>query len=254
MDINESKYLYIRPPKEVVLAVVVFLAVLVLFFGARLKNEIRGLNQPFPAATITVSGEGRVLAKPDIAVMNVGVIKQGADLVSVQNSAAQVMERVEKLFKEKGVAEKDIKTTAYSISPRYDYKEGEQIFRGYEVHQNFEVKVRGLNKVGDLLSGATLAGANQIGSLQFTLDDPKVARDEARTLAIREAKEKAAKLSGDLGVRIKKIVGFSESGDIFPPPIFSRAEAFGKGGEFIPPTPEGENEIRVIVNVTYEIR
>lgn len=255
MDINESKYLYIRPPREVVWAVVVFLAVLILFFGARLVGEIKGYNRPIPAATITVSGEGKVLVKPDVAVINVGVLKQNTDLVSAQRSAAVVMAAVTDMLKRESVAEKDIKTTAYSISPRYDYKDGVQVFRGYEVHQNLEVKIRDLAKVGVILSKSAELGANQVGSIQFAVDDPKAAKDEARALAIAEAKEKAAKLARDLDVRLKKIVGYSESGADFPPPIYAKAafeSAFG--GPVAPPTPEGENEIRVIVNVAYEIR
>lgn len=255
MEINESKYLYIRPPREVLWAMVVFLAVLILFFGAKLVGEVGGYNRPIPAATITVSGEGKVLVKPDVAVINIGVLKQHADLVSAQRSAASVMSAVADMLKRESVAEKDIKTTAYSISPRHDYKDGVQAFRGYEVHQNLEVKIRDLAKVGTILSKSAELGANQVGSIQFVIDDPKVAKDEARALAVAEAKEKAAKLARELDVRLKKIVGYSESGADFPPPIYAKvAFESGFGGPVAPPTPEGENEVRVVVNVTYEIK
>lgn len=254
MDINESKYLHIRPPKEALWALVVFLAVLIMFFAAKTWGEFKGYNRPYPASTISVSGEGKVLVKPDVAVVNIGVLRQGADLVSTQRSATEVINGVVETLKREGVEEKDTKTTSYSISPRYDYKDGTQIFRGYEIHQNLEVKIRDLGKVGGILSRSAEAGANQIGSIQFTVDDPKAAKEEARAMAIKDAQEKAAELSKNLNVGLKKLVSYSESGG-FPPPVpfYGKAAEFGLGGD-APVVPPGENEISIFVNLTYEIR
>jgi len=254
MDINESKYLHIRPPKEALWVMILFLAVLIVFFSARALNEIKGYNRPFPASTINVSGEGKIFVKPDVAVVNIGVLKQGADLVSTQRAATDVINKVLEMIKRESVEEKDIKTTSYSISPRYDYKDGTQVFRGYEVHQNLEIKLRDLGKVGGILSRSAESGANQVGSIQFTVDDPRAAAEEARAMAIKDAREKAAALSKNLNIRLKKLVSYSESGGGFPPvPIYGRAAEFGLGGDF-PAIPPGENETNIVVNLTYEIR
>ena len=257
MDINESKYLHIRPPKEALWAVVVFLALASVYMAVKINGEWRGYGRTIPPNTITVSGEGKVLVKPDIAVINIGVIKEDADLAKVQQNAADIMGQLAKFLKDNKVEEKDIKTTSYSISPRYDYKEGEQKLRGYEVFQNLEVKIRELGKVGAILSGAAARGANQVGSLTFSVDDSKKAKDEARAMAIKEAKEKAGRLSADLGVSLRKIISYGESGGGGPQPIYAQADfGFGKGGALSAPVPapSGENEITITVNLTYEIR
>lgn len=233
---------------------VVFLALASVYMAVKINGEWRGYGRTIPPNTITVSGEGKVLVKPDIAIINIGVIKEDLDLAKAQQSAAEIMGNLTKFLKENKVKDKDIKTTSYSISPRYDYKEGEQKLRGYEVFQNLEVKIRDLGKVGAILSGAASRGANQVGSLTFSVDDPKKAKEEARAMAIKEAKEKAGKLSADLGVSLKTIVSYGESEGGTPPPIFARAESFGVGGPGVLPTPEGENEIRVSVSLTYEIK
>lgn len=253
---NESKYLHLRPPKQIVMAAGLLLVILSVFFIVKIKNEYYAYNRTVPAPTITVSGEGKILVKPDVAAINVGVVKQSMDVGTAQKAAAEVINKLNDFLGKNGVEEKDIKTTSYNISPRYDYKEGTQIFRGYEVHQNLEVKIRDLSKVGTILSGSAALGANQVGSLQFTIDDPKKAKAEARELAIREAREKAVILSKDLGVRLKKLYGYSESGDFYPPmPIYGKAEYLGVGGDTIAPSvPAGENEIKIIVNLTYEIK
>ena len=255
MDINESKYLYIRPPKEALWAMTVFLALASVFMAVKINGEWRGYGRTIPPNTIMVSGEGKVLVKPDIAVVNIGVIKEDADLGKVQQNTAEIMGQLAKFLKEDKVDEKDIKTTSYSISPRYDYKEGEQKLRGYEVFQNLEVKIRDLGKVGAVLSGAAARGANQVGSLTFSVDDPKKAKEEARAIAIKDAREKAGRLSADLGVSLKKIVNYGESGGGGPQPIYAQADfGFGKGGGFPVPAPSGENEIIITVNLTYEIK
>ena len=109
--------------------------------------------------------------------------------------------------------------------------------------------------VGAVLSGAAARGANQVGSLTFSVDDPKKAKEEARAIAIKDAREKAGRLSADLGVSLKKIVNYGESGGGGPQPIYAQADfGFGKGGGFPVPAPSGENEIIITVNLTYEIK
>src|SRR3989344_5384534 len=162
MDINESKYLHIRPPKEALWAMVVFLALSSLFIAVKINGEWRGYGRTIPPNTITVSGEGKVLAKPDIAVVNMGVIKEDVDLAKVQQNAAGIMGQLAKFLKENKIDDKDIKTTSYSISPRYNYREGEQKLRGYEVFQNLEVKIRDLGKGGVSAPVPTPSGENEI--------------------------------------------------------------------------------------------
>src|SRR3989344_2455371 len=191
---------------------VIFLIVVSVFYIVKTKNEFRGYNRAQPATTISVSGEGKEFVKPDIATISVGVVKQNVDLLKAQKEAADVIDRVLAVLKEKGVADKDQKTTSFNIYPQYDYRDGVQKFRAYEVRQTLEVKIRDLSKVGEVLGGVAGAGANEIGSLGFTVDNPKMVQEKARTAAIKEAKEKARALSRNLGVRLVKIANYSESG------------------------------------------
>jgi hypothetical protein len=125
------------------------------------------------------------------------------------------------------------------------------------VRHTIEVKLRDLNKVDDLLAGVVEKGANEVSSIQFSVDDEEKVLAEARKKAIEDAKKKAEVLAEDLGVRLTKIVAFSEFGG---GPIFARSfEALGKGGDGgfggAVPTPQiepGEQEIRSFVNIVYE--
>jgi uncharacterized protein YggE len=126
----------------------------------------------------------------------------------------------------------------------------------YEVTNSLTVKVRNLNSVGDILSGAVAAGANELSGPSFTVDDPAKAEADAKAEAIQKARENADRLANQLGVKIVRISGYSESGGAMP--IYARESFDSKGGVAqsapAPSIQPGENEIKVTVQVTYEAR
>ena len=210
--------------------------------------------------TLTVSGEGKVSSPPTIAELSFGVqtgpqktAKMAMDMLT------EDMNAIIAAVKAQGIEDKDIRTQSLSMNPSYDWTSGRQILRGYEANQSLTVKVRDLDKSGDVLTAATNAGANQAGGVNFTIDEPEAVREEARKEAIAQAKEKAEKLADDLGATLGKLRSFSEGGDgMMPPmPYYSRME-MGVGGAMDEaaksvPVPTGEQEIRVTVSLTYEL-
>ncbi len=205
---------------------------------------------------ISVSGEGRVFAPPDIAEASFGV--QTGRVPTAKVAMEQLRKDMDAIFqaiKVLGILEKDIRTEHFSLNPVYDWTEKGQVFRGFEANQSFRVKVRDLEKVDDVLAAATDAGANQAGNVQFTIDDPEAQRAQAREEAVAEAKKKAELLAANLGKRLGKLKGFSEGSDGWVQPMMMRAEKAGIGGD-VPdlPLPAGEQEVNVQVTLTYELR
>ena len=112
-----------------------------------------------------------------------------------------------------------------------------------------------MEKIGDIIQGATDAGANQIGDLQFIVDKEDEFKKQAREEAIKKAKEKAKELASQLGVDLVRITNFSESGET-PRLMYyeATAKSVGGGGEMPAPSIQtGENKISVSVSITYEI-
>lgn len=208
------------------------------------------------ASQIPVTGEGKVAAKPDIAILNATVVTEKVTVSEAQTKNTEVYNSIVKFLKDAGIDAKDVKTTHYSIYPQYFYSQTRKPeITGYQVRNTLEIKIRDLSKVDDVLGGVVAYGANEVGNVSFTIENPNALKEQARKLAIEMAKEKAKVLSKDLGVRFSKIVGFSESeGGGFPPPIFY-AEALGKGGSGGggPDLSQGEQEIKVFVTLTYEL-
>jgi hypothetical protein len=121
-----------------------------------------------------------------------------------------------------------------------------------------EVKIRDLGGVSAVLDGVVSAGANQVSNLSFQIDEPEKLKAEARAKAIANAKEKAAELKGQVGIKLGRIVNFSEGYSGYPAPMYDSAvksmESYGGGTGGGPAVPSGENEITVSVMITYQIR
>lgn len=241
--------------------------VLALFLGLKSWEIIRDLSAPrLDRPSISVTGEGKIFIKPDIGQVNLGVVVEGKTVAETQKKATDAINKVMGALKAGGVEEKDIKTTNYNISPKYEYgvatpamyppiPSGSPRIVGYTASQNLEVKIRDLDKSGEILTKAAEAGANQVGGITFTTEDSSIIQEEARSKAIEDANKKATELEKKLGIRFGKIIGFYESGG--PYPIY-RDYALGKGGEAsvaaVPQIPVGENEVVVTVTVTYQIK
>ena len=244
-------------------------ALLSLFLLSLIVTEVQGWRYIGsgiqPTNTVSVQGEGEVFAVPDTGVFSFSVIKEGATAEEVQQSAAEVSNKVIDYLKDNGVDEKDIKTVGYNVYPRYEWEkivcitfpcpQGERKLVGFEIRQSTQVKVRDTQMAGELLSGVGQFGVENISGLSFTIDDEDELKREARQLAVTDAKEKAEALADDLEVRLVRIINFNE----YSVPAYARFESqeFGVGGDasgFIPEIPVGENRITSQVNITYEIR
>jgi len=211
----------------------------------------------------SVTGSGTVYAKADIANITVG-LKTEAKKTAAEATAENTkkMQNVIKSLQDLGIEDKDIKTTDYSLRPMYNWLENKgQVLVGYEVSQNVSVKVRDLDKIGDVISKTTEQGANQIGNVSFTIDDEYELKNQARELAIEKAKEKAELIAKQSGLKLGNIKSFYESADDRTyAPLYSNAKlemSYDQAGGMVLDAPDiqtGENEIRVEVTLVYEVK
>lgn len=241
--------------KTLILISVLVLGVLVFFVG-QMVYQFKLLSQQ-NSNQITVSGEGKVYAKPDIALVDLGVTTTAATVADVTKSNTTEMNAVIAAVKALKIDEKDIQTTNYSLTPQYNYtSKGGRIFQGYTLEQDIQVKIRDFTIIGDVLSGATAAGANMIGDLQFTIDNPEQFKDQARAQAIAQAKANAKNLASESGISLGKIINVIE-GNTPSPVIYNSAMGFGGAMAASAPVPTvqpGQQEIDVTISLTYQVR
>lgn len=250
-------------------AALVMLSVFLIAVTKQVKNTAATTN------TISFSGEGKVFAKPDIAVVSFSILTEAKTSKVAQDQNSEKSKKVVDFLKSQDIDEKDIKTTGYNVYPQYSYPRSLPLgvetqnypesypeyynsnpkITGYQVNQSFEVKVKDLEKISTVLDGLVIAGANQVNQLGFKVDKEEELKDQARELAIKDAKEKASTLKKQLGIRLGKIVNYNEGG-YYPQPYFLEAKVTdGRGGGMDGPSvPAGENEIVVNVTITYQIK
>lgn len=259
--------------KKIKNAFFLVLLLLAAFLFVKTVSEIRAysyIGGGVPVSnTITVSGEGEAFVVPDIATFSFSVTEEAKTVVEAQKTATEKMNAALALLKDAGIEEKDIKTTGYNIYPQYDYirsicnefscPPGRQELRGYQVSQTVSVKVRDTEKAGQILTDIGGVGVTNVSGLTFTVDDEDEPLRAARKQAIDKAETKAKELARDLGVRLVRVVSFSEGVN---QPYYARGldmavmetTADGIGGAPAPDIPAGENRIVSNVSITYEIR
>jgi uncharacterized protein YggE len=213
----------------------------------------------FPARNISVNAEGKQVVVPDIATLSFSVVSEGADPGKIQEDNTKKINAAIDFLKKEGVEAKDIKTTGYNLSPRYEYDERRRRSEivGYTLVQSVEVKIRDFAKISKILAALPDLGINQINGVNFGVDDPEKFLNLAREEAFSKARAKAEAMAKQNGVRIKRVITFNEYGGGYPIPFFERA--VGIGGDFDVPAPlppviePGTQEVTVNVNVVYEI-
>ena len=270
-DMIQKKELHIHPPEIMVRVGAVAVGMLALFLLTLTVGEWRAFKYIgegiAPTNIIMVSGEGEVFAVPDTGEFSVTIQEEAKDVASAQDATAKKANAIISYLKGADVAEKDIKTTDYNISPRYEWNQtvcaggycppGPQTLIGFQASETLNVKVRDTKKAGDLLSGVGGKGVYHVSGLSFTIDDEDALKAEARGKAIAQAKEKAEMLAKSLGVSLVRVVGFNENEGGYTVPMYARAE-MTQGGDMAkavaPDIAVGQNKITSNVNVTYEIR
>jgi hypothetical protein len=205
--------------------------------------------------TISITGEGKVTAIPDIALVSLGLTTEKKNISDAQAENSKTMNSLIEKLKGLNIAQEDIKTVNYSIYPAYDWTDSRQILRGYTVSQDIQVKIRKTDQVDEVLMIAGDLKLNQIGGLTFDIDNPENYKQDARIKALENAKEKADALAKVMGVKLGKVISFSESEGYVPVsyPMYAKAEGIGGGGAPAPAVEAGSQEITITATVSYEL-
>ncbi|MFJ8460498.1 SIMPL domain-containing protein [Lysinibacillus xylanilyticus] len=148
-------------------------------------------HSPHPSRVIDVTGNGKVMATPSYVQLQIEVQTRGKNVQEAQQENAVIMNRVIQALLALHIPRENIQTAVYTISPLYDYEDGKQIFKGYEVTNGITVKVTDMNQIGVIIDTAVENGANRISSIQFNIDNADAYYQQALSLALHNAQMKA---------------------------------------------------------------
>jgi uncharacterized protein YggE len=245
--------------------------------------------QPSSFRSFSVTGEGKAIAIPDVAEFTFTVVTQGGtDVASVQSKNTTAANQAIAFVKSEGVADKDIQTQYYNVSPNYEtyncnvvvpqaYAEtsgaaGGAVLApvipvvrpcppssivGYTVTQSVDVKIRDFTKIGDIMGGVVANGANQVGQLSFTLDDPTTVQNQAEADAIAKAKTEAQAIAQAGGFSLGRLLNVQTGGAPYPVMYAAAAPAMASVNAKAAPAPAiqvGSQEVDMTVTLQYEIQ
>jgi len=236
--------------KFLVFAVAAFALILSACGPTTINQEARPTDR-----TLNVNGLGTIYLTPDIAYIYIGVHNEGVTASEAVDANKVQTAAVLAALKKAGVADKDLRTTNFSIWPSQQYgPDGVVTGTIYMVDNTVYVTVRDLESLGNLLDDTISAGANSINSIQFDVADKTAAVKEARVKGVEDAKVQAQELAAAAGITLGEIQSISYY-DNNPSPLYE-----GKGGgggvaaDASVSIQPGQLTVSVSVNITYSIK
>lgn len=194
-------------------------------------------SEPRGPTRVIVSGDAIVQAQPDTAILAIAVVTQAKRAIDAQQENATKSDAVVRALKNAAGAGAEVKTSGYSLQPMRVYREGQPpTITGYEARNSVTVIMSDLSKVGAVIDASSLAGANDLTGLSFTLKQDRPARDRALAEATREAVNKARVIANALGGRLVRIVEVQEEGTNRPRPVYEMDQLQTMRGAAAPPT------------------
>ncbi|MDP6421520.1 MAG: DUF541 domain-containing protein [SAR202 cluster bacterium] len=173
------------------------------------------------SAGIWVSGEGKMALEPDLALLNLGVEATAKTVAEAREEAANAMDAIVAALRGHSVADRDIQTRFFNISPQYEWMEvidngirsSKQVLVGYRVSNSASVKIRDMDAVGPIIDDVAAAGgdATRINGINFTVEDTSALMVQLREDAVADALAKADQFARLTGVGLGRLMYISES-------------------------------------------
>jgi uncharacterized protein len=234
-----------------------FIALATLVLGAQTvaMAPVNAEEKPMER-TVTVSASGSVAAEPDEATIATGVTSEAKTAREALSKNNEAMKKVIAELKSKGIDAKDIQTTQFNMEPIYIYpKEGQPpVLNGYRAHNMAGVKVRNLDKLGEVLDQLVTSGSNQMNGISFDVSKAETLKDEARKEAMANALRRAKLYAQAAGAEVGDIVQISEDTiQHGPQPVVFAKRAMAANAESAP-VERGSVELEARVTATWKLK
>jgi uncharacterized protein len=211
-------------------------------------------QEPRAAPVVVMSGEGLIQAPPDRAWVMVTAESRASSAREAQRRNADAMAPVQEKLRASGVPGDAIRTSAYDLQQEWDVVNNRRVPRGYVARNTIEVRVDGVDRLGELLETAVASGATSVGGIRFDLKDRVKLEREALRLAVADARAKAEAAAAGGGRTIERIIRIEEQGIPIRPPIPYATLREAAQVADAPPISPGQIELRAQVTLTAELK
>jgi uncharacterized protein len=210
--------------------------------------------------TISVSGDGKVFAKPDMVTLTITASKVGNSSAEALEMANTQINKARDIILGKGVDAIDIQTSQFSIYPEYEYRNSSSILIGQRATVGISIDIKRIDdkatKATDIIDEVASIDDIQIGSISFDIEDKTALFTQARELAYNKAKQKASELAKLSEVSLLDPVSISDTSyDITPPSpmlnyAYDKATTASEGASQIS---TGQLELSINLSVVFGI-
>lgn len=212
---------------------------------------------PANAARLTVQGTGVATGTPDLLTVEVDIS------VTAPTAQAALAEDNEKAtaviaaFRAGGVTGANLQTNDLSVEPDYTSQNGTTVLAGYGVNDTVVAGLTDFLSAGSLLDHVSATGGNgaQIGSLSFSVKDPRTLEDQARTDAVHQAVSHAQAMAAAADETLGPICSLTDTTPTTQYPQAEAASGFAASGASEPvPLQAGSQQVSAQVSVVYALR
>lgn len=219
------------------------------------------LATPALADTMTLTGTGTVRAAPDMATISTGVTTQADTAREALDANSAAMTDLVAALREAGLEDREIQTSDFSVNPQYVYSDrrdenGYSLppeIQGYQVSNSVTIVVRDLEALGAILDQTVTVGANTINNIVFEVADITKLEEEARKLAVADARAKAQTYAEAAGVTLGSIESIREVDQQQPPMPMYRAEVAAMSADASVPVEAGELAYSITTTIAWDI-
>jgi uncharacterized protein YggE len=205
-----------------------------------------------PVIDLTISETVETL--PDIATFSTGVQTMAATASAAVRANNMQMALVVARLKMLGIADSDIQTSQINLNQQFDYRDGQQIFKGYQASNMVNARLRDLKKLGAFLDALAVDGATSFNGPTFGIDDDssfqEAARDKVWATAMTRARSLARK-AGYNDVRVLRVEENDQGRGYTPVPMAVRS--MDAAAEKITPISPGELSVAASMSFTFEM-
>lgn len=199
---------------------------------------------------ISVSGEGKIKVTPDEALITVAVENTGKEAAEVKKKNDEIVDRVMKLIKQRGIPTTDYQTQRVNLYKNFDYNNKKY---NYVASQTISIYLKDLSKYDKLMMDLVDSGINSIQGIEFKSSKIKEFESQARKKAMVDAKQKAEDyVSVLVGQKVGKALVISDNSSTnYPQPVYASMKSADVGYvETSPKETLAIGEIEIISNVS----
>ena len=160
---------------------------------------------------MTVTGVGKITAKPDLIVINMELEAKNKDYEKTMDLALKQIETLRNSLVSIGYKKEALKTTDFYVGSDYDHKYDEnrnmkKVFLGYKCRHNLKLDFDlDMDLLGKTLYAITSSKSSPFVEILFSIKDKAAIENDLLENAVNNAKEKALTLSKATGVTLGKI-------------------------------------------------